>query len=70
MLATSAHVPNLVQIRPGASGQIVKYKQVFSYFLLIFTLLGTRLQCFDTVGWAASTASRPVKKLSGGMLAW
>jgi len=27
------------------------------------------LQCFDAVGWAAE-GIRPVKKLSGGVLAW
>jgi len=28
------------------------------------------LQCFDAVGWAAGRASRRVKKVSGGVLAW
>jgi len=28
------------------------------------------LQCFDAVGWAAEKGIRPVKKLSGEVLAW
>jgi len=29
-----------------------------------------KLQCFDAVGWAEGKGIRPVKKLSGGVLAW